>query len=278
MTPLSCVFHAHHPQESANDALENALERLVAEAEEAWRAFRLAREDFVRHVAERVEGRAALEGLRAGDLYLACGCALGVADARRAFVERFGPLLDETARRSGSRDSGDVKQALFEKLLIGPSPAILRYSGRGPLSAYLRVAATREAVRMERRARGPASDPLVDRVDDADPEAMALKERYGPVVKEALQDALAKLTARQRRLLRHHYLDGLGARQIGVLMATHNSTVVRQLAQTREELLSHAHRYLERALKLRKNELPSLVRLVESQVELSLSRLLVSER
>ena len=77
---LSRVFG--HPHEES-EALESTLERLVAEGERAC-AFRVAREDFVRHVAARVEGPAALAELRAGDLYLACGCALGVPDARRS--------------------------------------------------------------------------------------------------------------------------------------------------------------------------------------------------
>jgi len=268
-------------------ALERALREAVSDAVEGSGLQHVDREGFVTHLAGRIPGDADplehIESLRLPDLHLAYACVSGDEEGVRLFAQRFGSLVESTLTKVRLSNVGDdVRQTLLDRLLIprDDRPAALElYSGRGPLSAYLRVAITREAIRLTKRHQRerPDTDALLDRaVSDADPETAALKARYGPVVKTSFQKALDELSPRDRRLLRYHYVESLTTRQMAVLLSVHSSTVTRQLAQTRARLLQLARRHMAGALHTDDTEVASIVRLVESQLDLSLVRLLAT--
>jgi RNA polymerase sigma-70 factor (ECF subfamily) len=261
--------------------MEDTLQALVAAGRVAWPEIAIEASAFVRYLADRLDFHgdleAALQAVRAKDLYLACGCADGDARAIAAFertlLSRIPTFL---ARLDPSRDlADDVAQELREELLVpkNGSAGITVYSGRGDLGSWLRVVSIRTAQRLRRRRNQPPS-LAAGRAEqpwrDADPERDYLKLRYGAAYEEAFQAALASLSSRERLCLRLHYADGLDIGRIGRLYKIHRSTVARRLAEYRRKLRESVKERLRKRLKLTDSEYESVLSLVRSQMVVSL--------
>ena len=266
---------------SATDGLEDRLQGLVAAGRAAWPEIAIKPSIFVQHIADRLDLdgdlEAALQAMRAGDLYLACGCAQGDARAIAAFERTLLPRIPTfLARLDRSRDlADDVAQELREELLVRgkASAGIAVYSGRGDLGSWLRVVSIRTAQRLRRRrdlraglTTGTAEQPW----RDADPERDYLKLRYGAAYEEAFHAALASLSNRERLCLRLHYADGLDIDRIGRLYKIHRSTVARRLAEYRRKLRESTQERLRKRLNLTDSEYESVLSLVRSQMLVSL--------
>jgi RNA polymerase sigma-70 factor (ECF subfamily) len=104
-----------------------------------------------------------------------------------------------------------------------------------------------------------------------------MKGRYREDFKVALQAAMAGLSARDRTVLRLHWVDGLNIDKIGAVYRVHRSTVARWIAQCRKQLLEDTKRALKARLQVSHSELHSLVGLLRSQLHLSVSRVLQEE-
>jgi RNA polymerase sigma-70 factor (ECF subfamily) len=218
-------------------------------------------------------------------MYLACACAAGNAVALAAFDARYLGQVKVFLGRMKPPPTliEEVKQALRVRLLVaapGGLPRIAEYSGRGTLTSWLRVAAIRLAIDMLKQlgaVRPPledTSEPMLDHLRGDDPELEVIKERYRDEVNQALSDAFSALSAEQRNLLRLSYRDGRSIDEIGALMAAHRATVARWIADARESILDETRRRLQERLRLTPAELQSLIRLLRSQLYLSVSRLL----
>jgi RNA polymerase sigma-70 factor (ECF subfamily) len=146
------------------------------------------------------------------------------------------------------------------------------------LTAWVRVVATREAARMLPRARrelSAADEELAGLIaPDDDPEVGYLKRLYRDEFKLAFTAAVDALEARDRLLLRQHALDGLSIDQLGALHDVHRATAARWVEAAREAVLTGTHRELVRRLRLSRTELASVMRLIRSQLDVSLPRLL----
>jgi RNA polymerase sigma-70 factor, ECF subfamily len=220
----------------------------------------------------------------AEDLYLACACALGHPAALAAFEERHLAQVKVFLGRMKPAPSlvDEVKQALRVRLLVAPPgevPRIAEYAGRGTLTSWVRVAAIRLAIDLLKQSGATApggEDELLDQIGGGDPELEAIKERYREQVNAALRDAFAALSAEQRNLLRLSYRDGRSIDEIGALLGAHRSTAARGIAEARDAILAGAQRLLGERLRLTPSELESLVRLLRSQLHLSVSRLLIT--
>jgi RNA polymerase sigma-70 factor (ECF subfamily) len=249
----------------------------------AWPGLALGDERFAEHVARhRPDGAPAAGWLStecAADLFLACACATGVPGAverfEQAFLSRVPAFL---ARQRASPELVDeVKQALRERLLVatgGAPPRIAEYSGRGALGRWLQVATVRTAInlRAARRAHDPSGAAELAAAGDL--ELDHIKERYRQPLTDALQAAIAHLTSEQRNLLRLHFLDGATLDQLADSFKVHRATIARQLAAARESIVDEARRTLERSLRLTADEFDSLLGLLRSQLDLSVTRLL----
>ena len=86
--------------------------------------------------------------------------------------------------------------------------------------------------------------------------------------------AIRELEPRDRLLLKYHYLDGLTVDRIGALYTVHRATAARWIAAAREMLATRTQRILLEKLRVTPSELRSIARLVESQLDLSMRRLL----
>jgi RNA polymerase sigma-70 factor (ECF subfamily) len=159
--------------------------------------------------------------------------------------------------------------------------ALRDYAGRGDLRGYLRVSATRALIRAINRGRrevavddGEVFDRMLP-IDD--PELSILRAQYRDPVDAALRAALVGLDARARALLRYQLLDGWSIDQVGKLYGVHRATAARWLADARAALGNAIRSELAARLRIAASEVDSIVRLVQSRVDMSLDRLLVTD-
>ncbi len=263
-----------------------ALAASLAAGRERWPELTVSEAAFGAGLGARVAAEAdplaALASLRAADVYLVCGCLEGDARALRAL--EAGPLrsVRDKLQRTGlpAEAVADACQRVAQICLVadGRSPARLgTYAGKGDLAGWLYVAVLREARRLAaREARHvPASGPdLVDESIGADPELAHLKDTYREAFRGCFHAALAELGERERNLLRQHVLDGLGIDQLATLHKIHRATAARWLTRVREDLARRTRALLARELGLGERESESVLRLIRSQLDLSLTRAL----
>jgi RNA polymerase sigma-70 factor len=125
------------------------------------------------------------------------------------------------------------------------------------------------ALRRDRQDRDVAGDSLVEE-----------EPRPAPVLGDegeaALEAASARLPARQRTILRLHYVDGLTVDQIGAIYGFHRATAARRIADARDDLLEATREELRGKLRISDSDFDSLVRLVRSQIEISLPSFLAT--
>ncbi len=170
----------------------------------------------------------------------------------------------------------EVTQALRVELLAGGGK-IADYAGIGELAAWLRISATRKALKLLRRADREESldDLLLEQAPDLVPNAEIgrANAHYTTELKRANHDAFAALEQRQRNLKRQHILDSLTIDDLAALYRVHRATCARWLADARADLGRGTRRRLVDALGAA-SELDSLLRFLDSDIELSISRVL----
>ena len=256
----------------------------LAEARTAWPALTLDEPTFVAQTFARLAADATVDqalAVHAADLWIAAACAEGDALALAAFDERYiaplGAVLGPTGLDGDQID--EVKQELRRKLLVsdGGAPRIADYSGRADLRTWLRTAAVRTSIDLIRRRRDvPVEEEelaALPAIAD-DPELAHMKERYRGELGTAIAEAIALLVPRDRLLLKYHYIDGLSIDRIGAIYDIHRATAARWVASAREALGVQAQRLLSARLGVTSSQLRSIARMVESQLDLSIQRLL----
>ncbi len=251
---------------------------------------------FLAHLARHIpaapeEWLPALARIHGADLYLAFACADQVPGALAVFEGTCGSIIDNAlSGQATAAFADDAKQLVREKLFIGgdagagegddPSagPRILSYAGRGPLAAWVAVSAQRTALSLRRkeasaqaRHRAAAAEELAASVH---PELAYLKRTYRAAFVTSFEEAFAALTNRERTLLRLHLVSRLRLEQMAPMFQVNISTISRWLAGARESLLTQTREGLSRSLHLSPGEFDSLARLLRSQIDVSLVRLL----
>jgi RNA polymerase sigma-70 factor (ECF subfamily) len=222
------------------------------------------------------------ERVQAEDLYLARACIEHSPGAATAFRAAYREDLIAFALTVVKAPAAATELAddLLADLLVGPdgTPRLATYSGRGPLRAWLRMTTVRRALNLSRdRARRAELDArlLHEAVSAArDPELALLKDRYGAAFETAFRDALATLPSAERTLLALHHGQGVALDAIGKMHRWSRPTASRRVAAAREALLDAACRLVRERLALDAGELESVLRLVRSQLEITLSGLL----
>jgi RNA polymerase sigma-70 factor (ECF subfamily) len=274
---------------AASDALLAQWDAAIA----AWPAVAVPPDQFARELARRIathaEGditTAALEALHGGDVYLAIACCDGDEPAIGLLDELVGRELRHAASklRATPDQAAEVHAELRRILLVDDNDrgaALRDYAGRGDLRGYLRVSATRALIRAINRGRreiaiddGEVFDRMLP-LDD--PELSMLRAQYRETVDAALRAALSSLDARSRALLRYQLLDGWSIDQVGKLYGVHRATAARWLADARALLGNTIRSELATRLKIAASEVDSIVRLVQSRVDMSLDRLLLTD-
>jgi len=197
------------------------------------------------------------------DLFLALACARGDRVAWEHFADDFVPILRRFAVQAcGNSDEGeDMAQEITAKML-GEKNRLAGYNGRSSLAGWLRVAVSHAAIdRFRRRRRQISLDDL--KVDPAkNEEAQDLDAHWGPIVSAVVQNALARLAARDRLLLGLYYLRGSPLKDIGRLFRIHEATASRWLEGLRRKIRKSVQRELGTKHGLRPSEISSLWRWV----------------
>lgn len=297
MSDLRAVFVANVPKASqsadVSAVTEGDLLGLYQRGEQAWPTVHLPAAAFVaalaRHVTANEPVATFLHSVQAADLYLACACAAGQASALRVFDEQLLSKVPAFLAKGRSRLSDayidDVRQNLREKLLVarpGQLPKIAEYAGRGTLQGWVRVAAVRTSVSMGRnRDEAPKDEVQEERLvtgPSADAEIEFIKTRYQKEFQDAFAAAFAQLDSEGRNLLRLNLVDGLNIEKIGLMLGVHRATVARRIAAARDAVLNGVREYFRTRLKISASQMDSLSHLVQSQLHVSVVRLLTEEQ
>jgi RNA polymerase sigma-70 factor (ECF subfamily) len=287
--PLSAAFLAAHAPEAGEaeaPGLEATLAAAAARARSTWTAVEAGDERFAAFLGGRVPA-AELETARVGDLWAACACGTGDGRAIAEVEARYFPDVDAALGKMGlSADRiGEVKQGLRRLLFVGDPPAgiaprITEYRGTGDLRAWLRVTAMRAALKLIRKENRetPTDDALLEaRAQQDDPELAYMKAAYRASFKAAFQEALDSLLPRERTLLKQQVVDGLGIDELGALYQVHRATAARWVQSAREKLLVRTRRTFMLNARISSDECESIMRMVRSQLDMSLHRRLGSD-
>lgn len=269
--------------------LDDALARLVSRAEQGESDLEVDPVGLVAHAATRIEGGPitpdAIDAIHAADLHLASACAGGDARGIAAFERRYASHLSAIIRRvrAAAPFYDEANQLVRQRLFVAPPgdrPKIAEYAGRGELLAFLRIVAVRvtlDLLRAEKR-----HDHAAYGDDEAgwelaagdDPELDYFKRHYGAELRAAFKEAVGELSARERTLLRYHVIDRLSVDKIAAIYDVHRSTAARHVNGAKAAVIEATQRLLRSRLDVDDNELQSILRLVRSNVEVSVERLL----
>lgn len=255
---------------------ESDLRRLFEEGRRIFPRIVLDEETFTKRAAEAGLERA--RSRHAAELYLAFACASGLREAIDHFEAEYVPIIARAvARVRGGESPEDLVQKLRALLLIGRSergPLIARYAARGTLASWLGVVAVREALATRSSGREISDDAaLADAAVSSDQELQYLRQLYAPELLRAFQSAFATLSPKERNMLRYVYVDGLDATAVGKILKVHRTTASRQIARVHELLSERTRERLIDLLGVEQAELESIIRLVQSQLQISLSGL-----
>jgi RNA polymerase sigma-70 factor (ECF subfamily) len=251
-------------------------------ARTAWPEVRLDPPRLVAFIAQRLAGpdlAAALATAPAADLVLAAACTAQEPTAHAAFDAVLSEVDAAGASTRSAKDLiDDVKQLIRVQLLVsqdGKPPGIAGYRGKGPLRGWVRITATRELIRHLKKA--ARETPLERGLDDAlgsDPILEQLKGEYRTQFATALREAIAALDAEDRTLLRQQIVDQLSIDEIGAAFGVHRATAARWLQRARGALVTATRGRLAARLKVPVEEIDSVIRLVQSQLDASVVRYL----
>jgi RNA polymerase sigma-70 factor, ECF subfamily len=218
-----------------------------------------------------------LAALHVEDMYLAWALAQGDKAAFARFERDFLALLTSQLKGAAA-EGGELEQLVRTRLFVatdGQSARITQYSGRGPFGGWLRMVATRCLLDLQRTRKGQQAPRELDSPGVAtDPELDYLKLRYAADFKIVLEAALSKLDARQVTLLKLSFIEQLAPSAIGVMYGVSSRTVQRWLVDLRDTVRSSTRDGLRARLTLSPSELDSLLGLVDSQLQVSLYRVL----
>ncbi len=265
-------------------AAEAAWAAALAGAREAWPQVRFDDAQLAAFFAPRLSGAdlvAALATAPAADLAIAAACFAQEPTAHAAFDAVLAEVDAAGASTRSPRELvDDVKQVLRVQLLVprdGKPPGIGGYQGKGPLRGWVRITATRELIRhQKKRAREvPAARPLEEVLGGGgDPVLDQMKAEYRAEFATALREAIEALSAEDRTLLRQQIVDGLSIDALGAAYGVHRATAARWANRARGALVAATRTRLAARLAVPVEEIDSVIRLVQSKLDASVVRYL----
>jgi RNA polymerase sigma-70 factor (ECF subfamily) len=240
-----------------------------------WPLLAVSFDEFAAHCG-KVAPEGAGAALEPADLYLCCACIAAQPAALRSFESYTAGVAEAAIQRvHDDRDFvRDCLQELWNRVLLGDHAKLRSYSGRGPLQAWVRVAATRVALdrrRVDKRhvkREVQLSETLA--AAEVSAEASVLKARFGRAFQEALRRAVARLSEQERNVLRMHVVGRCSIDEIGLAYDVHRATAARWIERARGRIYDDVRRDLCVDHKLTVSEFRSLATLLGAELELSL--------
>ncbi len=204
-----------------------------------------------------------LKSLHVQDLALACACSEGNEQAWEHFIAKYRQELYAAARAILSSSGGEARarelaDSLYAELYGLKQHGEQRrslfyyYHGRSKLSTWLRAVLAQRHIDALRASRHTES---LEEKDEAylaetlrahgtpvpeDPD----RARYMAMLQEALLEAFAALSSRERLRLAYYYVQERTLAEIGRVLGEHEATVSRNLDRTRRELRQQVVRTL----------------------------------
>lgn len=209
------------------------------------------------------------------DLELATACAAGDASALveldALLAKLAGPL-----RKVGltASEIDEVVQQVRTELLVasdGEPARIAGYAGRGPLVAWLRSVGVRKGLALAKARRPHDEVGERDAGLDGDPELAYMKKTYGEAFQSAFASALAATSAEERLLLKQRFRHHMGVEELGRHYGVNAGTITRRVQAARAALAEATRARMMSALGVGETEVASILRLIESQLEITLS-------
>jgi RNA polymerase sigma-70 factor (ECF subfamily) len=258
--------------------MEQALGDAFALGQRTWPNIRLDLATFVAHGLRVLGPTPEWDWSRFGaELYLCCACAQCDTEAMRVLEAETLPQVVKAISRidSDSEFIEEALQTLRDKLLVGTKPKIADYAARGPLVAWLSVAAARvalDAIR-SRNARKLHHADLPDRLaqTDSSPLNDIVTSRYRDSFQRALKHAIGSLPARERNLLRLQLVGRCSIDQLGRMYLVHRATAARWLESARNRVFESVRQQMKLEHRLSDGEFDSIARGVRSQLDLSIT-------
>lgn len=256
-----------------------AMGTVYEHARAAWPALALPYEQFARFV--RGHGLIVPDIAEAigEDLFLACACSLDIPGALRAFRERFFSVVTLSVGRFDDSPAfaDEVYQRLSETLFVngpGEPGKIARYAGTGPLAGFVGTAARRIGLRMATAAaRFQGEDALKQQFAEVhEHETALLKMRHREAFSDALSVALRQLTRRDRLILRLNLVERVSTTRIAEMYKVNQSTVSRWIQRSAQSIFATVKDLVCDELEIDTREMQSLLLLVRSQIELTMSQ------
>jgi RNA polymerase sigma-70 factor, ECF subfamily len=230
------------------------------------------------------EGVPGDQALHAEDLYLCCAALAGNERAAAILRRALHPVIVRYVRclDGGPDFVNEVEQRFWCTALLpagGARPKLTSYSGRGPLANWVGISAQRLAYSLRRHGEAERRAADGQRLEierlATDPELRFIKAHLRARYREAIGTALGTLDQHERLIYRMHLVDGVALERIGKIYGVSHSTISRRLAAARSRIVAEVRRSLvETTGPGAVEEDESLARFLDSDLELSLSRLL----
>lgn len=269
-------------------ALRDVLDRAKADSIEERYPLDLvafARE-LARHAAAADDANEYVRTVRAEDIALATACATGHAQALAAFERLYFGEIERAFKRirRDSVDPNDFTQRIRERLFVATPERRSRmadYSGTGELRTWFRVSVTRALTTDSMR-------PKRDEPTEADvlaempgkgltPELELLQKKYSAEFRTSFGRTLQSMEDRDRAILRYTIVDKLGIDALAQIYQVHRATAARWVQRARDGLVEGVRNDLQERLRVREDELESILRIAANEVDVSVRALLPSE-
>ena len=239
---------------------------------------RLPLEVFERALAARV----GVDERYAPDVYLAAAIEHRDSGALGWLQRHVHRSVQSLEGRVPGQLLAETESSVLELVAVaaeGRPPRIREYAAKGPLVGWLQVIVVRMA---QKRATAPATRAGDGELETsvlgdleqsgAGLEVHVLRSKFHGALGGALRVAAAKLTERERSLLRLHYVDGVGLHELSRAYQVHRATISRWLLAARDSYLVATRDELSSRTGVAALEVDSLVRTLQSHVEVSLRR------
>lgn len=257
---------------------DQAVEQAFARGKQAYPGIELDLDAFRGH-CQRVLGEGPEWDWKrfSSELFLCAGCAKGDAEATRVLeAEALPQVVKAISRIDGDTEFvEEALQILRDKLLVGARAKIADYAARGPLVAWLSVAAARVALDLirARNARKLHHSDLPERLAQTDTSPLndIVKSRYADSFQRALKTAISALPSRERNLLRLQLVGRCSIDQLGRMYLVHRATAARWLEGARNRVFESVREQMKMEHRLTDGEFDSIARGVRSQLDLSIT-------
>ena len=250
------------------------VQEVLNQAMARWPNVRCNRSDLAQHVEALGVSSGQLRAF-GPDLLLAFACAEQHPPALRVFdtqyLSRIAPSLQRIDRSPDFLD--EATQRLRERLLAPPAPRIRGYAATGPLVSWLRVAAVRVGLNLKHHESKHSHEILADCLLQEFDIAPSETSRYREVLESSVRKVFQGLETRERNLVRLHYIEGLTVERLGAMYSVHRATAARWIVAARDRIFEDVAQDVRETLKLSPSEFQSVLGLVRSYLDATLSGL-----